>query len=470
MAPAAYAVWVLVLQTAAYVSFLNLGLQTAIGRYVAFANEKGDAAQRDSIYSTAFVALCCAACIAVVCLLAVIYFVPDIFPSVPGSLIRQMRLALLIVGLVMAIELPASAWNGVFIGLQRFEIPAMIVGGARFAWAIGVAVAAIAGYSLVAMAAVIACTNLPSYLIQYFVLRRAAPGIRFRLSLIRRSVARELASYCFGLTVMSLSMLLISGFDLILVGHFQFSAVTPYSVAASIITLIAGLLYAVISVIMPHAATLHAGEKAKEMGSLVISTTRFSTSLLLLTGVPFLIYAAPIMRLWIGERYVAAGAPLLQLLIVANIIRLIGAPYAVILVGAGQQSYIKISPIAEGISNFAASVVLGFFFGGVGVALGTLFGSFISIGAHLWYSMPRTRAAIDFSRREFVLSALIPPFLCTFPVWMIAAVILAGVRVSTSVVVLAVLLSLAAVSLLMPQSKGFIKRQLGIRDARGAAS
>src|ERR1700677_4844945 len=97
MTPASYAVWVLVLQTAAYVSYLNFGLQTAIGRYVAYADEKKDVVQRDSIFSTAFAGLCGAALLSVVCLAAAIFAAPAVFPSVPHPLIPQMRLALLIV-------------------------------------------------------------------------------------------------------------------------------------------------------------------------------------------------------------------------------------------------------------------------------------------------------------------------------------------------------------------------------------
>src|SRR5437899_7307515 len=52
-----YSVWVLVLQVAAFCGYLDFGLQTAVGRYVAFANEKRDAEQRDSIFSTAFAGL-----------------------------------------------------------------------------------------------------------------------------------------------------------------------------------------------------------------------------------------------------------------------------------------------------------------------------------------------------------------------------------------------------------------------------
>ena len=236
---------------------------------------------------------------------------PAIFPSVPAPLIPQMRLALLIVGFSLAVELPASACNGVFIGIERFEIPALTVGGARFFSALGVIAAALAGRSLVVMAAIIAAANLLSYLAQFLALRRIVPDLRFQAALLRRSTARELYGYCLGLTVMSFSMLLVTGLDLVLVGRFDFAVVAPYSVSASMVTLISGLLYALINVIMPHAAALHAMENAIEIGKLVITSTRISVLLLVLTGMPMLIYAGPILHLWIGQRYVAGGAPLL---------------------------------------------------------------------------------------------------------------------------------------------------------------
>ena len=441
MPPASYAVWVLVLQTATYISFLDLGLQTAIGRYVAYANEKKDTRQRDEIFSTAFAALCCAALIALLCAAAAVLAVPVLFPSISSSMIPQMRLALLIVSFSMALQLPASAWNGVFIGMQRYEIPAMTIGGARLLSFLGVIVVVLTDGSLVLMASVLALANLLSYLAQYLAFRRLAPEVHFRPAMVSRSTAKDLAGYCFGLTVMSLSMLLVSGFDLILVGHFQFAAVTPYSVAANMIALITGLILAVVNVLMPHAATLHASQKAAEIGRLVVSATRVCVLLLVITGVPILIYAGPIMHLWIGQRYVATGAPLLAILVIANMIRLIGAPYSTILVAAGQQSIITISPIAEGILNFSVSAILGFFMGGIGVALGTLFGAFIGVGTHLVYSMTRTRSVINFSRRDFLFSGVVIPLLSVLPLLAIAAASMYGIFVHYAFTVAAFVLS-----------------------------
>jgi len=448
MTPASYAVWVLVLQSAAYVSYLNFGLQTAIGRYVAFANETGDRDQRDSIYSTAFVGLCCASILSLICLLAATFSIAKIFPGAPRALIPEMRIALLIVGVSAALELPASAWSGVFIGLQRFEIPAVIVGGSRLLSALGILAAALTGHSLILMAAAMASANLLSYLALFCAMRKFAPQIRFSRSMVRKSTARELVRYCFGLTIISFSMLLVTGFDLILVGRFQFGQVTPYSVSASMVVLIAGLGSAVVNVILPHSAALHAGQKAAALGKLVVGTTRISLLLLILSGTPIVLYAGAILRLWIGERYVATGTPLLMILIVANIIRLIGLPYAIVLVATDQQRFIKIPPLAEGVTNFAASIALGLRFGALGVALGTLVGAFVSIGSHLWYSMSRTKVAIDLSRREFVLSGVLMPLLCTSPLLALAVSSGFGVPMKPFLVAAALTLSLTAAVLL----------------------
>jgi O-antigen/teichoic acid export membrane protein len=141
------------------------------------------------------------------------------------------------------------------------------------------------------------------------------------------------------------------------------------------------------------------------------------------------IYAGPIIHLWIGHRYVASGAPLLAVLLVANIIRLIGQPYSIIIVAAGQQNYIKVSPLSEGVSNFIASIVLGSFFGGIGVAVGTLFGSIVSVASHLWYSMPRTKSVIKFSRRDFLVSGVLSPLLWTCPLMATAVASWGGIEI-----------------------------------------
>jgi O-antigen/teichoic acid export membrane protein len=104
----------------------------------------------------------------------------------------------------------------------------------------------------------------------------------------------------------------------------------------------------------------------------------------------------------------------MQLLVAANVVRLSFLPYATLLLGMGEQRKVVMSPIAEGVTNLLASVLLASFFGAIGVAIGTLIGSFVSVTFHVLHNMPRT-AGIDINRSLFVREGLFRPLLCALP-------------------------------------------------------
>ena len=415
MSAEAYGVWVLVLQTVAYVGYLDFGLQTAVGRYVAYAHEKNDPRSRDGIYTTAFAGLSITALLGIVVIVIGAAGIRQIFPGVPTGMVPAMRVAILTVGISVALGLPASAWSGTFIGLQRFEIPAVTAGVGKLVSALGLILAALGGSSIESMALILGITNIVTYGAQFELLRRLAPEITLNMRLITRETVRELAGYCFSLSVWSFGMLLVTGFDLVLVGRFQFGAVTPYSAAATLITFITGVQMAVFGVIMPHAAQLHAREDSTALGALVVKSTLLGVIILLLTGLPLITFAPTVIKVWIGGKYARTGGVVLTILVIANIVRLIGAPYASILIGTGQQKQITVSPVLEGVTNLVASVLLGIKYGAVGVAWGTFIGACVGMAAVVLYNLPKTRQFICVSQSRFVWSAVTPPIVCAIP-------------------------------------------------------
>ena len=420
MTPASYGVWVIALQTAAYMGFVDFGLQTAVGRYIAFSNEKKDTVWRDAIFSTALAGLSIAALLGFVVIVGIAIASHQIFPEIPAPLLPSLRLTIFIVGVSAALGLPASTSSGVFVGLQRNEIPALAIGTGKLFSAIGLILAAIMRRSLVCMAVIVASANLYSYALQIGLMRRIAPEIRFRKILITPAVIRELLGYCSSMTIWQFSSFLVSGLDLILVGRFQFNEVTPYAVSATLITFLGGLQVAVFGVIMPHAAELHARQRSEELGSLLVKTTRLGLLMLLLTGLPLIVFAAPIIRIWIGAQFARAGGDLLAILVIANMVRLVGIPYASILMGTGQQKLVIVSPVMEGVTNLLASVLLGLKFGAAGVAWGTLIGAFVGMFAHVLYNFPRTKACICVSQWKFVKIGILEPSTAAIPICLAA--------------------------------------------------
>lgn len=412
-----YSIWVLVLQIAAYSVYLDFGLQTAIGRFVAFANEKRDPELRNGVFSTAFVGLSLACLIGIVLLIAVAVGAPWIFPQIPAQVLPALRWSLLILGGSVALGLPSSAWNGIFTGLQRNEISALVIGGAKIVSALAVVAAALHGYSIIGMTTVLAAFNLLSYAVLFAIARRVAPEVKFHSSLVRWANAKELGKYCYSLTIWSFAMMLITGLDLVLVGRFQVSALAPYAVAASLVTFVSGAQFLIFGAMMPHAAVAHARQDPAALGRMTLTATKIGILLLIFTGMPLLLFAEPIMAGWVGQQYAIPARAFLIVLVIANMIRLTGAPYSAVLVGTGQQRLVTVSPIFEGVTNLVASIALGMKFGAIGVAWGTFIGSVVGLSGNLVYNIPRTRDAIRLSVSEYfgkgiaLPAATVVPFL-----------------------------------------------------------
>jgi len=419
--PEKYGAWALVLQLAAYVAYFEFGIHTAVGTFVAHGNERSDFEHRDKIVNTAFALLTGACLLALVLIALLIAFLPEFFRKMPAGLYPDVRIALALVGGSLAIGLPASVFSGIFIGLQRYGTLSVIVGGSKILGAVLLVVIARHGGGIPAMALAMATVSIASYASQGFMSRRYAPDIRFSRGLVSRDIGHELVSYCVSLSVWSFSMLLISGLDLTLVGVLDFGNVAFYAVAASLVTFAAGLQHHVFGATVPSTAVLHARGDSWRLGRMVIDGTRYGMVLLLLTHLPFLLVAKPILRIWVGPIYAVRATIFLQLLVLANIVRLSAVPYNFTLIGTGQQRLVILTPILEGIINLAVSVVAGYYWGAVGIAFGTLCGAFVSIGGHFFYNMPRT-TEVRFSRREYVLDSVLRPLVCVLPcacVWLI---------------------------------------------------
>jgi len=415
MSPEAYGAWSLVLQLSTFVGYLDFGIQTAVGRFVAHAGEQGDADHRDRIVVTSMAVLTAAAAVAIAGSGLLALLLPRVFHQVPRFLLSDCRMALLLVAGSLAAGLPFSVFNGIFVGLQRYEVPALVIGVSRAITAVCLVLIVRHGGNLTQMGAAVAIVNLASYGLQYILYRKLAPTVRFSLDLVSRKAGRELFDYCVSLTIWSFAMLLVSGLDISLVGYFEFEKVAYYTVATTLIVFLIGVQNALFNVMIPSTAVLQARGDAVELGRIMIAATRYGIFILLGLGLPLILAARPILSIWVGSRYALEGTLILRFLTVANIIRLSAVPYIMALIGTGQQRLVTITPLLEGMSNLAVSVIAGHFLGAIGVAIGTLVGGIVGVGGNFIYNMRRT-VEIKFQILEYVRDGLLRPLVCALPV------------------------------------------------------
>jgi O-antigen/teichoic acid export membrane protein len=389
-----YGTWLLILQIATYVSFLDFGIQNAVGRFIAHYSELGDFKKRDSVVSTSLAILSFSGVLAMLGVATLAWNLPGLFRDMPVNLYQEAKITLLLVGGSLSVTLPFNVFGAICIGLQRYDIPAWIIGASRLVGGAIVVLVANSSHSIVMMGLVMGLSNLSGGVWQYFACKRVFGNIKVFLNGVSRESALEVFTYCYGLLIWNIGTILVSGLDTAIVGYFDYKSVIYYSLAASITNFVTGIQGSLFATLLPNAAAVGARGDGERLGQLLVSSTRYATITLILTSLPLVMLGRWMLNLWVGESYASHTFVLLQLLVIANFIRLIGTPYAVITMAVGEQKLIMLSPLIEGVINFFVSVLLTSKIGVMGVAVGTIIGSIISIFSHFLYNLPRSKAII----------------------------------------------------------------------------
>lgn len=409
-----FAAWALMLQIAAYASYLDFGLQTAVARYLAQAIELGDTERRDQLVSTAFGLLTGAGAVAFAVIGIIAWQLHHIFAHVPNVIVGDMRNGILVLAASAALLLPMSTFTGVLIGLHRNEYPALAIGGTRMLGAVAVILMARHTNSLFWLALCIGTFNLLGGVAQAAAVRRLLPQMRLAWGCMSARMAAELARYCSVLTFFSFGMLLISGLDVTIVGYFNFSAVGSYALAATLIGFFSGLNSAVFSAFISPVAVLHARQEYGRIRQLVMKSTRLNAIANLLLSAITIAFGAPLLKLWVGRTYAGNALPILVVLMLGQTIRLTCNPFASTLLAMGEQRFAVVPGLVEAVSNIFLSIVGILLLGPIGVAYGTLTSAILGLVCYVTYTVPRVQA-LGLRQWRFVREGILEPFVCFTP-------------------------------------------------------
>ncbi len=413
-----YGTWLLILQLSAYISLLDFGIQTAVGRLVAYYTERGDTRHRDSIISTSLALLSALGLIGIVGLLALAWQLPNLFKDMPNYLDRDAQLALLLVGSSLAISLPSSVFAGIFISHQRYDIPAWIIGSTKLFSGLSVILVATASHNIILMAMTVAAGNIGAGIGLYLAWKKMADQTSISVQGISKQTGIEVIEYCYSLLLWNVAILLISGLDTTIIGIFDYQSLIYYNLAATLISLVIGVQGSISGAIVPTVAKMSAQGKKAEIGDLLVIMTRYATIVSISISIPLILFSQLITFVWVGSGYSLHMSYLLQLLVLANFIRQFGGPYSMVMMAIGEQKLITLSPLIEGVINLLISIMLVSKIGAIGVAIGTMTGAIVSISLHLFYNIPRTQGLYIRSKKDLIYAVLIP-VMTTIPCWIL---------------------------------------------------
>jgi len=427
-----YAAWVLILQLAAYVSYLDLGIQTAVAKFVAEYDARGDHAGAGRHARAGFTLMVLAGILGLVFTSVLAWQVPRLFSTMPANLFHDVRISVILVGYSLSFTLVCSVYSAVFLGLQRYWIPMTISIVNRVSFAATVLTVVALHGNLAAMGVAVALVNVLIGLLQLSAWRRRASHVQISIGFVDYRVLKNMARYCSLQSISVIGMLCVAGFDVTIVGHYDYVQTACYSIATTPTNFLLLIISSLIGPLLPASSAMSAQRSASELGDFLARTTRFCTGALLLTGLPLIVCGFPVLRLWVGSANALHTLRYLRILVFANVIRNLCLPYTTMICGTDRQGAATAAAVTEAVVNMGSSVYLASRFGAIGVALGTVFGSFVSVLLHFAISMHFTQQTLAISRSRLFLRGLLQPAIIAIPSVVLLPLWWSSTRISLS--------------------------------------
>ena len=366
-----YGVWVLAGSILDYYGLLDIGMRSAMFRYVGLFRGSEVREEVDRTFASALFFVILSA--VVICLLSVgvAYFLPqrmnlrDASPQVFSWL-------LLLLGFSVGITFPTRMLATYISAHQRWDLFNAAGIAAVITRAVAIIVVLKMGYGLLAVAIaalVVAFLSLGQHIV--FV-RIADPHVHMSLRLISGKRIKELFGF-------SLRSLLVSVGDYlrfysdsaVIAAVLSVALITPFSVATRLIECLKSIIVAAGGPVFGLMTELDGGRRDDDSRELLLKSTRLLALLSILGGVLLLVNGRALLRIWVGPELVSAY-PLLEILAVGYVINLALHPMLLIVIAKGKHGPLGAWTIAEGAVNIGLSIFWGRSYGLLGIAMGTV--------------------------------------------------------------------------------------------------
>ncbi|UCD64060.1 MAG: flippase [Candidatus Zixiibacteriota bacterium] len=355
---ARYGVWVIVFQTIAYFSLLDLGLSSALTRYVSRYLSERDFPAINRVLSTssALYLVIGSAVFGGIYLFVHLFF--GYFRIGDPGLVEEGKRALLVLGGFMAFNSYLLPWGNSLAAFQRHDITRLLAVFEELIRVVVMVWLIREGYGLMALALVILFASVAKHLVGGLWLRKLYPQVRLSGGGVTSATARMLLGYSkisFGITI---GWLIIFNADTFLLGLLSSSAAAGvYNPGAQLMLYLRNIVNSIGIPLTPAISHVEAGGEMDKVRSVYLRGVKYVSyvSYVFLVGV--VIYARPFVRLWLPAEFSEAATVMIILSFGAAIFlpQIIGNS---VLFGIGQHRYILRTLVFESLAKIVLSVIL----------------------------------------------------------------------------------------------------------------
>jgi len=364
-----YGIWTLIGSFIGYYGLLNLGVESAITRYVARYAGQGDDKALNETASTAMVMFCCTGVLAIVASLFLAGVLAGFF-EVEAKYFDDFRYVVWIIGLATGLTFPGNVFRAIVCAHEKFVavncagIAATLVRAGLIVYLL------ICGVGLVGISLATLGSELVALVSGFVLYRILTPNVRIRWGLSRWRVLRTLIVYGGITTVIAVAHIMRTNIAAVIIGKWvSMPAVGVYGVAALIIRYITNVISAGMGVLTPRFAALDGAKEHGRLRSLFLRSLSISGLLAFAMCALGIIFGDRFITLWVGEEF-SEAVPVLWVLCGSYAFALAQNPGAGAMYALNKHYFLGIATLIEALTGVILGVMLASKYGMLGVAIG----------------------------------------------------------------------------------------------------
>jgi O-antigen/teichoic acid export membrane protein len=408
----AYGIWVLAIGVVAYLGLLDLGMQSAVLRFVSKGHTQNDhQGASEAISAALWVRLQISALILVLSAgLAAVF--PLVF-KVPAELAGDARKAILLTGVKMAITMSIGVVAGVLSALNRYDLQNYLSIVQTAVRVIGVVAVLRTGHGIVAIAVCELIAVLIYNALLVWVAHRLYPQLQILLNRPKRETLKRIWTYSSYAFLTTVAIQLIYQTDYIVVGKFvSVAAVTYYAIGYSLCSYTSQAINSMGATFVPAASTYEAAGDTNSLLMLYKNGTRATLAVSLPILITLMVRGRSFIGLWMGPQYSHSSGTVLIILCSTFLFVFANRTAQAIAFGVEKHKMGAIWAIGEGVVNLSLSIVLARRYGIYGVAIGTAIPSLL-VNVILWPGYISKLVGLSYS--EVVWKVWAPVYLSSVP-------------------------------------------------------
>ena len=367
-----YGIWTLVCSFIGYYGLMNMGVSSAIHRFIARDSARGDTESLNRVASTALAVFLVTGLVAILLSVLLAGVLASFFHVADDS--RQAFVHLVwLVGAASAVGFPVEVLGAIVLAREHY-VALNVANVVRILIRVGVTVFLLkTGWGLVGVGLAPLAALLVFGVMTCGLYRRYAGDIRLSLTFADRGTLRKLITYGGLTTIITMASLLRTELDSVVIGRMiGLAEVGYYGIAALIIRYIMRLIVSMTGVLTPRFASLDGAAQHDKLQRLFLKSCRVTSLLTFFVCIQAYLFGERFIDLWVRNPDYAVAVPVLHLLLICWSAGLCQNSGVGLMFALNRHGAYAVLCLCEAAANVIISVLLAKRFGVVGVAVGTL--------------------------------------------------------------------------------------------------